>query len=143
MEINTEAILKSIHDHEERITRLEQTLLRGSGRVDELTSTPKKLSLRELMRKVKSPTNNVEKVLLAGYYLELHEGLKCFNADDIKRAFETAKEPKLSNTLAFINQNIKNSNIMEAKEEKDKRKAYTLTASGEDLVKKLLGEIER
>jgi hypothetical protein len=140
MGTNTKALLKTISDHEERIAKLEQILLRSSGRVDELKSTSKELSLRELMRKVKSSMNNVEKVLLTGYYLELHEGLKNFNADDIKRAFETSKEPELSNTLAFISQNIKNSNMMEVKEKKDNRKAYTLTASGENLVKELLSE---
>lgn len=134
-----EELLKRICDHEDRITRLEQILLRNSGENNRLTNTPKRLSLREFMRRTKSLTN-VEKVLLVGYFLEQHEALKCFNADDIKRTFQTAKEPELSNTLAFINQNIKNGNIMEVKEKKDKRKAYTLTASGEDLVKKSLGE---
>jgi hypothetical protein len=139
METNIEAILKSVCDHEERITRLEQALLLRPEKVNEPITTSKKMSFREILRMAKPPTN-VEKVLLAGYYLELHEGLKCFNAIDIEQAFQTAKEPELSNTLAFINQNIKNGSIMEVKEKKDSRKAYTLTASGEDLVKKSLGE---
>jgi len=134
-----EELLKRICDQEDRIKRLEQVLLQNSGEINRFTNTPKRLSLRELMRRTKSRTN-VEKVLLVGYFLEQHEGLKCFNADDMKRAFQNAKEPVLSNTLAFINQNIKNGNIMQVKEKKDNRKAYTLTASGEDLVEKSLGE---
>ncbi len=141
MDTNIEAILKSVYDHEERIKKLEQLLIRSSEGINDPIISQKKLSLRELMRKVKYSTS-VEKTLLVGYYLEFYEKYKSFNTDDIKRAFDMAKEPMLSNTLAFINQNIKNGNIMESKDIKDERKAYTLTASGEDLIKKLISEPE-
>lgn len=134
-------LLKSISDHEDRITRLEQILLQNSDENNRLINMPKQLSLRELMRKTRSLTN-VEKVLLVGYFLEQYEGFKSFNADDIKQALQTAKEPELSNTLAFITQNIKNGNIMEVKEKKNNRKAYMLTGSGEDLVRKFINEGE-
>ena len=141
MDNNIEAIWKSIRDLEGRIAKLEQYLQQRGSEVDDTTRTSKKLSLRELMRIAKPPTN-VEKVLLVGYYLEQHEGLRCFNATDVEQALSTAKEQGLSNSLAFISQNIKNGNIMETKEKKDNRKAYTLTASGEDLVAKSLSQTE-
>jgi hypothetical protein len=141
MDNNMEAIWKSIRDLEGRITKLEQSLQQRGGEVDDATSTSKKLSFRELMRIAKPPTN-VEKVLLVGYYLEQHEGFKCFNATDVEQVLSVAKEQELSNSLAFINQNIRNGNIMEAKEKKDNRKTYTLTASGEDLVAKSLSQTE-
>ncbi len=140
MHENQDNIMKKIHDLEERVIKLEQSIL-NNNETDNRAGSQKKLSLRELFRKTKSKTN-VEKVLLAGFYLEVYEGSICFNAEEIKNALRNAKIPPLSNTLAFINQNIKNGNIMQEKQKKDDLKAYTLTATGEDLVKNLIDELK-
>jgi hypothetical protein len=93
----------------------------------------KRLSLREFLLS-KKPTDDVKRTLVLGYYLEKLEGLISFNASDLEKAFERAKEKKPPNINDKVSMNIKNGHIDEAKGKKDKRKAWFLTNSGEQYV---------
>ena len=93
----------------------------------------KQLSIREFLNE-KKPTNDVERVLGMGFFLEKYEGYTCFNVDDIKNAFVKSKEPLPQNIHDKINMNIRTGRIMEAEEKKDSKKAWELTATGEAFV---------
>jgi len=132
MEKTLDQLTKSVDELKSRMERLEATVHSKQGEKRK-ERKEKKLSVKEFLRS-KKPTSDVQKTLSIGYYLENHEQLASFNADDLRSAFRAAKEQLPSNINAFINQNIKNGHIMEASEKKDKKKAYVLTASGERFV---------
>mgnify|MGYP001603545790 CR=1 FL=1 len=81
-------LTKRIDDLEKRVSGLETK--KGNEGSDPLASI-KKLSLREFLIS-KKPSDDVEKALAIGYYLEKFEGLTSFNAGDLESLFEKAKE---------------------------------------------------
>ena len=93
----------------------------------------KQLSIREFLNE-KKPTNDVERVLGMGFFLEKYEGYTCFNVDDIKNAFVKSKEPLPQNIHDKINMNIRKGHITEYPEEKDNKKSYHLTTTGEKTI---------
>ncbi len=93
----------------------------------------KQLSIREFLNE-KKPTNDVERVLAIGYFLEKYESLNNFNFDDIKNAFIKSKETLPQNIHDKINMNIRKGHIAELPEKKDEKKSYYLTATGEKFV---------
>ena len=106
--------------------------------ITQTSTTPKEanikqLSIREFLNE-KKPTNDVGRVLAMGFFLEKYEGYTCFNVDDIKNAFVKSKEPLPQNIHDKINMNIRKGHITEYPEEKDNKKAYHLTATGEKIV---------
>lgn len=122
-----EEVRKILEDHEKRIQRLEQ-LYKSKP-----TTTKKQISIKEFILS-KKPKNDVEKTLVIGYYLENFRDMSYFNAKDLEEGFREAKEkvPKNVNDKAY--QNIKRGFMMEAKEKKDKLKAWNLTSTGERFV---------
>jgi len=63
-----------------------------------------------------------------------------FNARDLANGFRLAKEPPPTNINAKVDLNIGKGHMMEAKEKKDKFKAWVLTNSGEKFVEEVLPE---
>jgi len=120
-----EEIKKILDDHEKRISALEKIFAKGRKQ-----TTKKGISIKEFIL-AKKPEGDVQKTLVIGYYLEKYEGLDSFTAKDIEDGFRTAKETVPENINDKVNLNIKNGHMMEAKEKKDNRKAWVLTASGE------------
>lgn len=96
-------------------------------------STTKQLSIREFLNE-KKPSSDVEKVLAMGYFLEKFESFISFNSDDLKNAFIKAKEPLPQNIHDKIYLNCRKGHITEYPENKDNKKAYHLTATGEKVV---------
>ena len=92
----------------------------------------KGVTLAQLLKKapVKS---DVDRVLVAGYYLETTQGLQTFTAAEIKDAMRAAKTSPPSNPSDVIAKNIKKGLMMQAGD-KDGRMAYVLTTQGEDFV---------
>ena len=93
----------------------------------------KQLSIKEFLLE-KKPTNDVERVLSMGFFLEKYGDYTCFNVDDIKNAFVKSKEPLPQNIHDKINMNIRKGHITEYPEEKDNKKSYHLTTTGEKVV---------
>jgi len=124
-----EEVKKILEDHERRIKALEDrsTFLSDSHEPE------KPISIKEFMLS-KKPTNDVQKTLAIGYFLEKYEGFSCFNAHDIENGFSNAKEPKPENINLCIIKNIKKGHMMESKEKKDNKKAWVITSSGERFV---------
>ena len=124
---NTE-LEKILKNHEERIVGLEKILLSGSNSLS--PSITKKISIKEFLLE-KSPKSDVQKTLCIGYFLEKYEGYESFNLKDIEDGFRMSKEPVPGNINDKINKNIAQDFLMEAKEKKDSKKAWTLTRIGE------------
>ena len=93
----------------------------------------KELSVKEFII-ANRPSNDVEKTLAIGYYLERFVGMTAFNVDDLGRYFQLAKEATPQNINDKVNLNIKKGHMAEAKGKKDKKKAWMLTNSGEKFV---------
>jgi len=121
-----------LEDHERRISALE-------GMPEKIKSEGKKLSIKEFML-TKNPIDDVQRTLVIGYYLERFEGVDKFNARDLAEGFRSAREPLPGNINDKVNSNIEKGHMMEAKEKKDKRKAWVLTNSGETFVEDELKE---
>lgn len=93
----------------------------------------KQLSIKEFLIE-KKPRNDVERVLVMGYFLEKYQSYTSFNSDDIKDAFVKAKEPIPQNIHDKLYLNCKKGHMTEYPEDKDNKKAYHLTVSGEKVV---------
>ena len=125
-------LMKQLDNHEKRLTALEGAPLSQVG--------SKKLSIKEFLLD-KKPNDDVQRTLAIGYYLEHNESMDSFNARDLADGFRAAKEPPPTNINDKVNMNIHNGHMMEAKEQKDKLKAWVLTATGEKFIEEgLKGE---
>jgi hypothetical protein len=122
-----EAIKKQLLDHESRISNLE-----AQPKIDKDIGR-KKLSIKEFILS-KKPKGDIQKTLVIGFYLEKYEGLDCFNREDLENAFRSAMETVPTNVGVDANENIKKGYFAEAREKKDKLKAWYLTNSGEECV---------
>jgi len=134
-----EALLK---DHESRIKALEQRLA-GGPRVEEKAAAPappappaptsKVPSVRHFILE-KSPTDDVQRTLVIGYYLEKHAEYKSFNAKDIEKGFVEAREKVPGNVSDKVLKNVWKGTMMQVQEDKDGLKAYVLTNAGTKFV---------
>jgi hypothetical protein len=128
-------IMKQLEDHERRISALE------GAPAPKMRKEGKKLSVKEFLLTKKS-TDNVQRTLAIGYYLEHFESMDRFNVRDLADGFRSAKEPLPTNINDKVNMNIRKGYMMETKEKKDKSKAWVLTSSGEKFVEEGLSEGE-
>jgi hypothetical protein len=125
-----EDLIKRLDDHERRIQALE-------GKQKTLPAPlSKNLSIKEFILS-KKPNNDVVKTLVIGYYFEKYEGLTSFNTTDLEKGFVDAKEKTPANINDCVYKNIKKGLMMEAKENKENKKAWQLTNSGEKTVEDL------
>jgi hypothetical protein len=133
-----------LQEHERRIKTLEQKLgggEEGGGGVETVVQqqqqpvslTPKVISIRAFILE-KSPTDDVQRSLVIGYYLEKQSGLSSFNAKDLERGFVDAREKVPGNVADKILKNVWKGHMMQVKEDKDGLKAYVLTNTGTKFV---------
>lgn len=120
----------------DRVSRLESRLdeLEG-GLVSMTTKTShptKPKSIREFINE-KLPLTANDRALTIGYYLETIREQGSFSADDIKRAFKEAKIAPPANVNDVINKNVGKGYMMDS-DDRVGKKAWTLTATGEDIV---------
>lgn len=120
---------KILEDHERRIKTLEK----GSESDIEVTVAKKQLPINDFLFS-KKPVDDVQKALTIGYFLEKFRSIEAFNTKDLEDGFREAKESVPANINDVVNNNIRKGNMMEAKEKKDKLKAWNLTSSGERFV---------
>lgn len=128
-------IMTKLGDHESRISALEGMPAKKPQ------AEGKKLSIKEFLL-AKKPRDGVQQTLVIGYYLEHLEGMDKFNTKDLAEGFRSAKEPLPTNINDKVNLSIRKGHMMEAKEKKDKSKAWVLTNSGEKFVEEGLPEGE-
>ena len=122
-----EDMMKKLDEHEKRISILE------SATIKKTQTEGKKLSVKEFLLTNK-PNDNVQRTLVIGYYLEHFELMDSFNTKDLADGFRSAKEPQPININDKVNMNLRKGYMMEAKEKKEKSKAWVLTSTGEIFV---------
>ncbi len=115
---------KRLEEHEKRILQLESLFN------DKPEAVKKKISVKEFIIS-KRPKDDIQKTLAVGYYLEKYEEFSSFNAKDLESCIGTAKESIPKNINYKVIKNIEKGYMAEAKEKKDKLKAWYLTNSGE------------
>ena len=144
-----------LQEHERRIKTLEQKLGAGGGGdapvqqqqqqqqqpqpQQPVSLTPKVISIRAFILE-KSPTDDVQRSLVIGYYLEKQSGLSSFNAKDLERGFVDAREKVPGNVADKILKNVWKGHMMQVNEDKDGLKAYVLTNTGTKFVESGIGK---
>lgn len=119
---------KILLDHEERIKSLEKSFSSAPA-----SSAPKELSIKEFINQ-KKPKDAVQTTLCICYFIEHHQKTALFNIKDIEAGFGAAKIPPPANINDKVNMNIRKGHMMPAKEKKDNRSAWVLTATGEQFI---------
>ncbi len=104
-------------------------------------SSSKSMSLGEFVRQL-GFKRHTDLVLAFGFYLEKMRGVSEFTAADMNNCYYEAKLDT-SNTSQMVIQNIKRGFMMEGKNAKGSRRAYTLTRSGEEYVEAALSPAEK
>lgn len=127
-------IKNKLAELEERIVKLEGLPKTNPGIVSKV------ISIKEFILQ-KKPKDDVQKTLVIGYYLEKYKSNFSFNAKDLEQEFRNAKEVLPTNINDKVNLNTKHGYMMEAKEKKDKKIAWTLTNSGEQIVEDNFGKV--
>lgn len=126
----SEAFGRRLADLEQRVSLLEARVGKTPG-IELLQQKP--MSIREFLNSV-GPSNDLEKTLAIGLYLEKFEKVESFNIADLREAFSRAKEPRPANLNDAVNKNIQKGLLMEANERKGGTKAWIVTNSGENFV---------
>ena len=131
MDINS--LYKKILDLEKRIEALEG-LRHAPDQNDRLGQhMMKQISAKEFLLS-KEVSSIVEKTLALGYYLEHFAKISPFNINDMADVFRMAREKLSVNPSDMINKNVVKGHFMEAGDQKDAKKAWVLTATGERFV---------
>jgi hypothetical protein len=110
-----------------------------AARVPQQTVAGKKtLSPAQFFKKA-NPRTDVDRVLAAGYYLEVFQQMDNFTAVEVRDAIhKEAKTPPPKNPNDAINKNIKKGYMMGAGD-KDGKMAFVLTSDGEESIRALIG----
>lgn len=125
---------------EQKVEKLEKSLSVRFVDDSAETSISKKISIKEFLLNKKTD-NDVESTLAIAYFLEHFENALSFNVDDIKSGYMSAKIAPPGNINDKINMNIRKGHIMDAKERKDAKKAWVVTATGEKFIENKLNNV--
>jgi hypothetical protein len=127
---NTE-IEQILRNHEDRIKKLEAIL--SSKEPTVLPEHKKLLSIKEFILQ-KKPSSDIRKGLTIAYYLEKYRHIESFTITEIEEGFKEARETIPNNLSDVMYKNTKQGFFMETKKDKDGKKSYTLTSTGEKFV---------
>lgn len=96
----------------------------------------KMLAPSEFLRKA-NPRSQNERALLLGYYLEKHAGCESFTSGELMEVNKKAKQPAFANVSDCLAKLVAQGLVMGAGD-KESRRAYALTTTGEDQVAEML-----
>ncbi len=96
----------------------------------------KPLSPSEFIKKV-SPKNQSERALVLAHYLEKVKNMESFDTTDLTKIGREAKQPKFANISATVAGLVQQGRLMGAGEKESKR-VFVLTTTGEEYVDNLL-----
>jgi len=120
-------IIKTLEDHERRLSKLEHLL---QTKVKSVTS---KQTVKDFIQS-KCPGDDLQKTLAIGYYLETYEDFEAFNATDLAKGFRDARVPPPGNINDKVNKLKKKDYLMNAGKKIDEKSAWVLTAEGQKFV---------
>jgi hypothetical protein len=109
--------------------------LSTSQTVSGTESAGKKVSPAQFFKKC-NPKTDVDRVLVAGSYLEQFRNAQNFTAAEVREVIKEAKWPPPTNVNDAVNRNIKKGFLMSAGDRENKI-TFVLTSDGEDLVQEL------
>src|SRR2546430_8087789 len=139
--------MTSLQQIAERLLSLEKRMTELEVRLSDRPAPQRPIDAKEVSVKEfvieKKPSNDVEKTLVIGYFLERYAGIAPYNVDDLSRHFQLAKEAIPGNINDKVNMNIKKGHMAEAREKKNKKKAWMLTNSGERFVENGFKDVEK
>ncbi|MDO8408088.1 MAG: hypothetical protein Q7S95_02535 [bacterium] len=135
-------ILTTLKGLDNRVARLEDSAtLPVTATAQDGVTSGKKLSIKEFIIN-RAPSNGVQMTLTIAYYLEVYEGVSPINAADLEKGFRAAREAVPKNINDKVNMCVTNGHLMEEKDKKESMKAWVVTRSGEDLVRKGFGKTQ-
>lgn len=135
-------ILIAVKSLDGRVARLEGgATLPSTAATRNDTTQGKKLSIKEFIID-RAPSNGVQMTLAIAYYLEMYDAISPVNAADLEKGFRSAREAVPVNINDKANMCVRNGHLMEEKEKKDSMKAWVVTRSGEELVRKGFGKAQ-
>ena len=119
-----------IHQRFEALERRVAALETGREDAAPKPVASKETSIKEFLL-AKKPKSERQKTRAVAYYLERFRNYSSFTSIDIEDAYRSAKESIPTNLTDTIGKNVGQGFMMEAKDKKDGKKAWTLTSSGE------------
>lgn len=132
---------------EEKFEQLKKDILSKAtipGSASSQTSTPiiegttLTGSLVEFIRKMGNPRGHRNRALLFAYWLFKRENMASYNYMDIEKCFADTRLPKPANTTDVMNK-LQAQGLVTTTADKDGRKAWVITASGEREVEQMKG----
>lgn len=109
-----------------------------TSNTDSVQKTTKALAPNEFIRKM-APKTQVDRGLALSYYLEYHSSLESFTTAELADICKKAKQPAFTNISDVVGQLVSRGLLMGAGD-KDGKRAYSLTTSGEEQIEILLGK---
>jgi hypothetical protein len=128
-----ESILETLKAFDARLARVEAGAKTDGSERSAASAAPavaRKMSIKEFLLEG-GASDDVQKTLAIGYFLETHETMTSFNKEDLEKGFRAAKEPVPANINDKVNMSIKQGHMTEAGEKKNSLKAWVVTNSGE------------
>lgn len=107
---------------------------------DSLQKATKGLAPNEFIRKI-APKTQVDRGLALSYYLEYHSSLESFTTAELSDICKKAKQPAFTNISDVVGQLVARGLLMGAGD-KDGKRAYSLTTTGEEQIELLMGKQE-
>ncbi|MCX8000384.1 MAG: hypothetical protein N3A69_15765 [Leptospiraceae bacterium] len=95
-------------------------------------------SLVEFLKSKGDPKEHIDRIIIFSYWLFHKENQKSYNVSDIERCYDEARIAKPTNIHAFMNE-LQAKGFLKPTEEKDGKKAWVITRTGEEYVEKMRG----
>jgi hypothetical protein len=106
-----------------------------------LTSKTKTISgsLVEFLKSKGNPRSHTDKATIFSYWLFHKEKMNCYNIDDIEKCYDEARITKPKNITDVMNKIQKKGYVKPVPKEKNGKKAWIITQTGEEYVEKMKG----
>ncbi|MEM3577588.1 MAG: hypothetical protein QXX51_03925 [Candidatus Bathyarchaeia archaeon] len=95
-------------------------------------------SLVEFLKSKGNPKEHIDRIIVFSYWLFYKENLKSYNVDDIAKCYDEARTAKPANINALMNK-LQAKGYLKPLEEKEGKKAWVITQTGEEYVEKMKG----
>jgi hypothetical protein len=94
-------------------------------------------SLVELIKAKGNPSDHTDRVTIFAYWLLKKQNMSSYNTDDLLNCYDQARIAKPANISDVMNRVQARGLIMPAKEEKNGKKAWVITGTGEEYVQSM------